>query len=55
MRDKTNHGTMGQLTPHMDVPEYKIPRERQRYNRTLQKRGDGQTDKRNMGKTSVST
>jgi hypothetical protein len=34
----------------MDVSEYKIPRERQRDNCTLQKRGDGQTGTRNMEK-----
>jgi hypothetical protein len=29
MCDEINHGTVGQLTAHMDVSEYKIPRERQ--------------------------
>jgi hypothetical protein len=55
MCDETNHGNIGQLTSHMEVSEYKIPRERQQDNCTLQKRGDGQTDTRNVGKTSVST
>jgi hypothetical protein len=44
MCDETNHGTMGQLTAHMDISEYKIPREIQRDICTIQKRGDGQKD-----------
>jgi hypothetical protein len=29
MCDEIKHGTVGQLTAHMNVSEYKIPRERQ--------------------------
>jgi hypothetical protein len=46
-----NHGNVGQLTAHIDVSEYKIPRERQRDSSKKQKRGDGQKDTHNMVKT----
>jgi hypothetical protein len=51
MCDEINHDTVGQLTVHMYVSEYKIPRERQRDSSKIQKRGDGQKDTHNMGKT----
>jgi hypothetical protein len=51
MCDEINHGTVGRLTAHMDVSEYKIPRERQGDISKIQKRGDGQKDTHNMGKT----
>jgi hypothetical protein len=51
MCDENNHGTVGQLTAHIDVSEYKIPRERQRDSSNIQKRGDGQKDTHNMGNT----
>jgi hypothetical protein len=50
MCDKINHGTIGQLTAHMDVSEKMIPRERQRDSSKIKKRGDGQKDTHNMGK-----
>jgi hypothetical protein len=51
MCDEINHGTVGQLTAHMDVSEYKIPQERQRDSCKITKRGDGQKDTHNMGRT----
>jgi hypothetical protein len=51
MCDEINYGTVGQLTAHMDISEYKIPRERQRDSSKIQKRGDGHKDTHNMVKT----